>query len=58
MRLEQTCFEEGIKKFTAKQVSEIVCVPVRTLYEWKRKPIPESTRLNNVGIRADQKLND
>ena len=28
---------------------------MRTLYEWKRKPIPESTRPHNVRNRADQR---
>ena len=41
--------------YTAEGATEKVRVPVRTLYEWKKKPIPESTRPHNVRNRADQR---
>lgn len=41
--------------YTAERAAERVGVPVRTLYEWKKKPIPESTRPHNVRTRADQR---
>ena len=40
--------------YTAAEAAKKVSIPVRTLYEWKRKPIPESTRPHNVRTRADQ----
>ena len=41
--------------YTAENAAKKVGIPVRTLYEWKRKPIPESTRPHNTRTRADQR---
>ena len=40
---------------TAEEAAEQTGIPVRTLYEWKRKPIPGSTRPHHVRTRENQK---
>lgn len=54
-RLRKPCPETGRKKLSAEDAAKVVGVPVRTLYEWKRKPIPESTRPHNFRTRKNQK---
>ena len=41
--------------YTAASATEKVSIPVRTLYPWKRKSVPESTRPHNVRTRAGQR---
>ena len=41
--------------YTAENAAKKVGIPVRTLYSWEKKPIPESTRPHNVRTRADQR---
>ncbi len=43
---------------TAEDAAEQVGIPVRTLYAWKRKPIPESTRPHKVRTRENQEQYD
>ena len=57
-RLRKPCPETGRKKLSAEDAAKVVGVPVRTLYEWKRKPIPESTRPHNFRTRENQKEYD